>query len=155
MTLEELFAGRDVDVDEVLARLRAVAEAEGLPFGSRTHTYNSRLAQELGKWAQEMGKGEEFHQAAFRAYFVQGANLARTDVLADLAESVGLNPREARESLDERAYALVVDEDWARAREAGVMAVPTFRAGGRLVVGAQTYETLETLVRSVGAVPRG
>ena len=142
-------------MDEVLSRLRAVAEAEGLPFGRRTHTYNSRLAQELGKWAEESGRGEEFHQAAFRAYFVDGQNLARPEVLTKLAESVGLDPQEAAEVIEERAYALIVDEDWNHARTRGVMAVPTFVAGDRTIVGAQPYKTLESLVRSAGAGPRG
>ena len=154
LSLERLFAGRDIDIGQVLARMTAVAEAEGLPFGPRTHTYNSRLAQELGKWAEEMDAGEEFHRAAFEAYFADGVNLARKEVLTSLAESVGLDPGEAREILEERAYALKVDEDWNYARASGVMAVPTFGAGGRMVVGAQSYETLEALVVSAGAGSR-
>lgn len=141
-------------MDEVLSRLRAVAEAEGLPFGRRTHTYNSRLAQELGKWAEESGRGEEFHQAAFRAYFVDGQNLAKAEVLTGLAQSVGLDPGEAAEVIEERAYALTVDEDWNYARARGVMAVPSFRAGERMIVGAQPYPTLESLIVSAGAAPR-
>ena len=151
--LVDLFDGGQAEVDHALARLRAVAEAEGLPFGKRTHTYNSRLAQELNKWAQEMGQGRQFRQAAYLAYFEQGLNLADPEVLASLAKSVGLDPAEAREVLDERAYAVVVDDDWTYAKACGVVAVPTFRAGGRTVVGAQTYETLEKLVSAAGAVP--
>lgn len=60
-SLEELFKGRDVDIPAMLARLQQVAGAEGLPFGERTMTYNSRLAQELGKWAEEMDAGDCFH----------------------------------------------------------------------------------------------
>jgi predicted DsbA family dithiol-disulfide isomerase len=31
----------------------------------RKKTYNSRLAQELGKWAETKGKGDEYHDAVF------------------------------------------------------------------------------------------
>ena len=49
MTLEALFAGQPVDIPAILARLKRVAGELGLPFGDRPMTYNSRLAQELGK----------------------------------------------------------------------------------------------------------
>jgi len=133
-----------------------VAEKEGLPFSpDRTHTYNSRLAQELGKWAEEMGLGEEFHQAVFRAYFVDRLNIAKEEILVATAEKVGLPGGEAREVLRERAYALVVEEDWRYAREKQIVAVPTFVAGGRTVVGAQPYETLAQLVRSAAGGSKG
>ena len=46
-------------------------------MGERTRTYNTRKAQELGLWAMDSGRGDPFHQAAFRAYFVHGRNLAK------------------------------------------------------------------------------
>ena len=51
MSLKELFAGRDIDVEAMYKRMKGLMDAEGLEYGRRTHTYNSRLAQELGKWA--------------------------------------------------------------------------------------------------------
>ena len=56
-SLEDLFRGQPVDIPEILARLKSVARAEGLPFGNREMTYNSRPAQELGKWAESRGEG--------------------------------------------------------------------------------------------------
>ena len=58
MPLSELFAGR-LDVSAMMSRLRRVAEELDLPLGERTHTYNSRRAQELSKWAeaQQCGGG--------------------------------------------------------------------------------------------------
>ena len=51
LTLEELFAGRNIDIPSAMARLKRVAKELDLPWGERKKTYNSRLAQELGKWA--------------------------------------------------------------------------------------------------------
>ncbi len=135
-------------------RLRGLAAREGLPMSERTMTYNSRLAQEVGKWAESRGKGPEFNRAAFHAYFVDGKNIADEDVLAALAGSVGLDPAEAREVVRKRTFQKAVDRDWAESIAAGVTGVPTFTAGGRVVVGAQPYAVLETLVRRAGAVPR-
>ena len=154
-SLEELFAGQPIDLEQVKKRLSQVAEAEGLPFSpGRGMTYNSRLAQELGKWAEEQGLGEEFHEAAFRAYFVDNRNIGLIEELVDLAESIGLDGAQAKKVLAERTCSAQVDEDWAYSREHGVMAVPTFMAGGRKVVGAQPYETLAQLVEAAGAKPR-
>ncbi len=80
-----------------------------LPFGDRKMTYNSRLAQELGKWAESKDKGHEFHNASFRAYFVDGKNIGKVDVLVEVAESVDLSGKDALKVLQERTYRKAVD----------------------------------------------
>ena len=55
MTLEELFAGRPINVKQVLDNLTRTAAELGLAFGKREKTYNSRMAQELGKLAEQQG----------------------------------------------------------------------------------------------------
>jgi len=147
LTLEELLAGRDVDIPAVLSRLKKVAGELGLPWGDRTETYNSRLAQELGKWAEDKGKGDEFHKAVFRSYFVEGKNIAKKEVLGDLASGVGLVKKEAFEILQARSFKAAVDEDWRLSMEWGIMAVPTFVFNGKRLVGAQPYTVLEEFVR--------
>jgi predicted DsbA family dithiol-disulfide isomerase len=146
-TLEELFAGRGYDIPAMQAKMRARMAAEGLPYGERKMTYNSRLAQELGKWADSMPGGEAIHDALFRAYFVDGRNIGDPDVLLDVARSVGLDETAAREVLAQRTHEAAVDADWDKARRYGITGVPTFVAEGCAVVGAQPYEALEQLVR--------
>ena len=123
--------------------MKRVAEELGLPLGERTRTYNSRLAQELAKWAESKGKGDEFHDAVFRAYFVDGGNIAQIDVLAGLAQEAGLSADEARVIGRERSFREAVDADWMRSHQMGITAVPTFVMGREAVVGAQPYEVLE------------
>ena len=146
-SLEDLFAGRGYDIPKMQAQMRARMEAEGLPYGTRTMTYNSRLAQELGAWADTQPGGEAIHDALFRAYFVDARNIGDPEVLVEIAQSVGLDPEKAREVIEQRSYKAAVDADWAKSRQYGVTGVPTFVAGGRGVVGAQPYETLEELVK--------
>jgi predicted DsbA family dithiol-disulfide isomerase len=147
-TLQELFAGRPVDIGQMKARLRQVAQELGLPLGDRDRTYNSRLAQELGKWAEGQGRGDEFHHAVFRAYFADGINIAKVERLVGLAESVGLPAGEAHQVIEARAFRNAVDSDWSRSLAMGVTAVPTFMLQGRTLVGAQPYETLERLMKA-------
>jgi predicted DsbA family dithiol-disulfide isomerase len=145
MTLQELFKGR-IDLESVKARLLLAAREEGLPFGPRDKTYNSRLAQELGKWAESKGRGQAYHDAVFRAYFAEGRNIGKRSELLALAGSLSLSVEEARKVLEERSFKDVVDADWQRSYRMGVQAVPTFLLNGQFVVGAVPYEALEKLL---------
>jgi len=128
--------------------LKQVASNLGLPFNDRKKTYNSRLAQELGKLAEWKGKGDEFHNAVFRAYFVDGQNIGKTSILVSLAESVHLNGKDAQKIIQDRTYKREVDSDWKRSRELGITAVPTFLFNSQRLVGAQNFETLKKLLLS-------
>jgi predicted DsbA family dithiol-disulfide isomerase len=145
-SLEDLFAGRGYDIPKMQAQMRARMEAEGLPYGTRTMTYNSRLAQELGAWAETQPGGEAIHDALFRAYFVDARNIGDPEVLVEVAQSVGLDADKAREVIEQRTFKQAVDADWMKSQQYGVTGVPTFVAGSRGVVGAQPYEVLEQLV---------
>jgi predicted DsbA family dithiol-disulfide isomerase len=143
--LHDLFAGR-MDVDAVLRHLYQVADELGLPIGKRTRTYNSRRAQELGKWAQEQGAGEAFHMAIYKAYFVDGRNIALPEELAAIAEEVGLDSGMALQAVGHPDYTAAVDEDWQRAAALGVTAVPTGIYQQRTLVGFQPYANYRSLI---------
>jgi predicted DsbA family dithiol-disulfide isomerase len=146
-TLEELFAGRDYDIDASFRRMKALMDAEGLPYEKRTHTYNSRLAQEIGKWADtQPGGGDAVHDGFYRAYFVDRRNIAEEDVILDVVEKAGLPVEDARQVLATRSFKDAVDTDWLKSRQYGITGVPTFVCGGYGVVGAQPYETLENFL---------
>jgi predicted DsbA family dithiol-disulfide isomerase len=144
--LEDLFRTSPEKVAGMVEHLRKIAEELGLPFTARTRTYNSRLAQELGLWAIDKGRGDAFHTAAFKAYFDAGRNLAKHQVLLDLVRDAGLPVDEAGEILSHRSYAGKVDRDWEDARLKGVTAVPTFIMGQHKLIGAQNYESLAEMV---------
>jgi predicted DsbA family dithiol-disulfide isomerase len=138
----------------MLARLRQVAGELNLPFGDRKMTFNSRLAQELGKWAEDQGRGDTFHHAVFLAYFERGENIARQPVLLQICSAVGLDPAAAHAVLDQRSYREAVDRDWHRSSQMGITAVPTFVLNGQRLVGAQSYAALENMVLSAGVGKR-
>ncbi len=151
-TLEELFAGRGIDIPQMLARLKRTADDLGLPFGRRTMTYNSRNAQEVGKWAEAQERGDAFHRRVFRAYFADGLNIAKMEVLADLATDARLDGTAVESILKEGRYAPAVDEDWQLSRRAGITAVPTFVYRRQALVGAQSYESLKDLITGAGVL---
>jgi len=154
LNLEKLFSGRNLDIEQMMQRLRKVAGDLGLPWGERKKTYNSRLSQELSKWAESQGKGEQFHEAIFRAYFVEGINIGKANELIRLVRSIGLPGDQAQAVLDTRSFKQAVDADWQRSHALGITAVPTFMVNNAKLVGAQSYEVLEQFLIGEGGRQR-
>ena len=100
-SLEDLFRGRNVDRKAMHAAMKERMTAEGLPYGDRTMTYNSRLAQELGKWADTQPRGEAIHDALFRAYFVEARDIpeetaSRRCATEEVTDKTGPGPGHSR-----------------------------------------------------------
>jgi len=148
LSLEDLFQGRGYDIKAMTQRMSALMTEENLAYGNRSHTYNSRLAQELAKWGESFPEGEVLNLKLFEAYFTEGRNLAESAVLLEVAEAAGLPLETAEEVIRQRSFRDAVDTDWNRAHELGITGVPTFVSGNRGLVGAQPYEALEQLIRT-------
>lgn len=138
----------------MMDHLRKTAADLELPFGERKKTYNSRLSQELGLWAESKRKGDAFHKAVFKTYFSDGRNIAKIPVLLELATSVGLPVKAARSVLVSRAFKTAVDADWNLAREKAITAVPTLVINQDMLVGAQPYGMMEKLIQANGVKKR-
>jgi predicted DsbA family dithiol-disulfide isomerase len=151
MALKDLFRGREAQLEGFQHQLSEVASREGLPYGNRTMTYNSRMAQELGSWADSLPgslpeKANLLHDLIYRAYFVENQNISDRGVLLDLASKAGLDVKEAERILVERTESAKIDRDWTRARNMGITGVPTFASADLVVVGCQTYDILMRFV---------
>ena len=144
----------DEEFEQSQQQMRRLMAEEGLPYGHRTMTYNSRMAQELALWAEWQPGGKRIHDALFRAYFADSVNLADTQLLLGIVEVMGLDVDDARDALKSGRYAPMLDQHWAHARSSGIRGVPTFLVGELGVVGAQPYDELEEFVLVAGAVQR-
>jgi len=122
-----------------------------LEYGTRTHWYNSVPAHEAALWAEEQGDGEVFRRAVYRAYFVDGLNIASSDLLAGLAEGLGLGSDGLRAALAEGRYRDRVNAQFEFARAAGVTGVPAYVAGRYMMIGAQPYEVFRQLIETAQA----
>jgi predicted DsbA family dithiol-disulfide isomerase len=158
-TLQDMFGTGPEEIAQKNARMQGLMQAEGLPFKDRSHTYNSRLAQEVGTWAETQPGGEAIHDKFFEAYFVDRRNIGDVAVILDVVKAAGLDVEEARKVIEERTFKDAVDADWAKSHQYGVTGVPTFVVAGpdgqlHGLVGAQPYEGLEQLALAVGAKKR-
>jgi predicted DsbA family dithiol-disulfide isomerase len=145
-SLEDLFRGRLVDIAQMKAQMKQVAQEAGLPFGDRKMTFNSRLAQELGKWAELEGKGADYHNSLFHAYFADGKNIAKDAILLELIKSIGLSSQAASDVLKNRTFQPAVDADWSRSQSLGITGVPTLALNGQHLVGAQPYSAMKAFL---------
>lgn len=145
LSLEKVFPGKDIK--DMNARLKKAAIEAGLPFGYRTMTYNSRFAHELAKWAESKGYGDEFHDAVFRAYFVDGKNIGKIHILIELIKSLGLSAQEAVKVVETSAFKDAVDSDWSRSLQVDPEYIPSLMINGQLLVNPQKYSLYEQFMR--------
>jgi predicted DsbA family dithiol-disulfide isomerase len=146
VSLKQYFAGRIGNIDKMIGSMKQMAFDLGLPFGEVVNICNTRRAQEMGAWAESENKGAAFHHAVFAAYFVKAENLADLKVLENIAVSIGLDGKKACDVLDQRTFKSQVDADWKLAAENAITAVPTFMIKGERLVGAQSYDKLQSLM---------
>jgi predicted DsbA family dithiol-disulfide isomerase len=77
-------------------------------------------------WAKETGSQDALAEALFRAYFSEGRDLGKLDVLAEVAAEVGLSREHARHFLQsDQGRAEVLAEE-REARRQGLNSVPFF-----------------------------
>ena len=149
LVFADFFNRMGMDGEKIKNRLKMQLQAEGLPGGGVNMLCNTRLAQELAKWAEAEHPACDLPKRLFTAYFGDGANISDVDTLVSIAEEVGLPGDTAREVLENRSYRSQVEADWQRAREVGVTAVPTYLMGGQRIVGFQPYVRFEEIMNEI------
>ncbi|MEU6642618.1 DsbA family oxidoreductase [Saccharomonospora sp. NPDC046836] len=124
------------------AQVTARAAEAGLDYRlDRAIATNTKSAHRLIHFARDHGRQHDMVERLFRAYFTDGLHVGDYDVLAGLADDIGLDRTAARAALDSGAYGDDVDNDVNRARQLGITGVPFFVFDGKYAVsGAQPVE---------------
>lgn len=118
-------------------------EQYGLEINEGPFGINSRPALIGAKYAEAQNVGPQYHDAIFRAYWQQANNIADLEVLAAVAESIGLERSHFLEALRQPAFNAAVNADIEQAFQYGLTGVPAMIFGGKyLVVGAQPVALL-------------
>ena len=147
--LREKFGERAGDF---YARIEATGAEEGIPFAFEKIAVspNTLDAHRVARWAAAEGREDAVVEALFRAYFIDGRNLADRAVLAAIAGEAGMDAQKTAERLASDEDVAEVTALVRRAGEIGVTGVPTFIVGGRYaVVGAQPPEAILQAVEVV------
>jgi predicted DsbA family dithiol-disulfide isomerase len=88
----------------------------------------------------------DFDEAIYDALWQEGRDIGDVDVLADLADDVGLDPDEIRDAVDDETLRAEVTERFTAAQQQGITGVPTFAYEGYAARGAVPPEQLRRLV---------
>ena len=140
--LLDLFRSTQDDIDKKNQNMSALMKNEGLPFNDRVYTFNSRLAQEIGVWAEKLDHSTSIHDNFFEAYFVHGLNIGLENVILEIVDKSGLDRDEAKKIIQNRLFSDEIDQHWKKSRNYGVTGVPTYVYNNQSIVGAQPLENL-------------
>ena len=139
---------------EILDHVTSVAAQDNITFNMdiavRANTF---LAHRLLSYAlKQHGAVVQIplKERLMDAYFTDGKNISDIDVLADCAESAGIDRTEAHTFLSGDELVDEVRSEIAEAAEYGVTAVPTFIINGQWSVpGAQDVEMFERIIERI------
>jgi len=139
---------------EILDHVTSVAAQDNITFNMdiavRANTF---LAHRLLSYAlKQHGAVVQIplKERIMDAYFTDGKNISDIDVLADCAESVGVDRTEAHLFLSGNEFVDEVRAEITEAAEYGVTAVPTFIINGQWSVpGAQDVEMFERIIERI------
>ena len=136
------------------ASVAAQGAEAGLAFDlDAARATNTYRAHRLINLAKIEGLQPEMARRLFKAYFLEGADIGDVDVLADLAEQVGIDRRTAGEALGDGTHDDDdVEADLELARRIGIRGVPFFVIDGTTTVtGAQPVEVFASALSAAWA----
>lgn len=107
----------------------------------------THLAFEGYQFARERGKGEEYSNRMFEAFFKEDKDIGEVEVLTELAQEIGLDPLSYRQALESRKYKEQHQQALQDAQKYGIRAVPTFQIGRRLYQGVIPKEQLKEIIK--------
>ncbi len=151
--LETKFGGKEGAV-RAYAPVVQNAEAAGLTinFEDMQRTPNTMDAHRLIHWAGIEGRQTAAVDALFKAYFVEARDIGDPDVLADIADGLGMDAAVVRRLLQSDADREDIARRDAHSREMGVTSVPTFIVAGKHAVpGAQPPELWQKVIGELKA----
>jgi predicted DsbA family dithiol-disulfide isomerase len=140
--LETKFGGKEGAV-RAYAPVVERAEAAGLKidFEGMQRTPNTLDAHRLIHWAGIEGRQTAAVAALFEAYFVQARDIGDREILADIADGIGMDAAVVAKLLQTDADADDIRNRDAHSRQMGISSVPTFIVAGKHAVpGAQPPE---------------
>ena len=128
---------------EMSAYVSNMAKEEGLLYNmDQVKVANTFNAHRLIQYAKSKQKGDAAEEALFRAYFVEGKNLADISILQSIGEDIGLPSEELNGVLTTTAFQNEVKNDIKEAESIGVTGVPFFVIDRKYAVsGAQPVDT--------------
>ncbi len=139
-------------IQQLIDQLDEMATNAGLEYNfddmKLTDTFP---AHRVFQYAKEEGKGIEYFNKLYEAYFTNGELISDADFLTQVASDIGLDENRVKEILEnEKEYDKEVVQDIYQASQIGAQGVPFFVFNNKYgVSGAQPVETFEQVLTQV------
>ena len=148
MLLSERFRGYDLAL--FYDQLRKRGKEVGVVFGSHTVLSNSRSALMASEFARDKGRYDSFHEDMFHAYFTEGLDIGKPDVIAAVAKKSSLDEKEMLNANRDGRYELRLNKARKEGELIGLTGIPLFIIENKYqIVGAQPIETFRDLLDKI------
>ncbi len=127
-------------------RISTMATEIGLTMRPPSVLTNSHNALAATEYAIASGKGEEFEERVYRAYFEDGSNIGDVEILKKLAADVSLDSAQVVAAIESPQIQLRLKNNAMIAHQHNVSGVPTFFIGNYPLVGAQSEDTMRKIL---------
>ncbi len=111
-------------------------------------TPNTLKAHRLTWLATQHGKATEMAERILQAYFTDGQNIGKLEILTDLAAEIGIDRDIAKTFLLSDAGTQEVRELERQAVDRGIQGIPSIRIGKEMLSGAQPVEAFLTALQN-------
>ena len=143
--------------EQAKQNVRRLQEEYGVEMNQIMATEIDSLPAQQASWyvKQEYpDQWEAFDEAIYRALWQDGRDIGDVDVLADLAEDVGLPVDEVRSAVDDDGLRTELEDRFQAAQRRGITGVPTFIYEDHVARGAVPPAQLERLVEGAERAQR-
>jgi predicted DsbA family dithiol-disulfide isomerase len=138
-------------IEAAQPRLHQMARTQyGVELNGGELGIDSRAAHIGMKYAETQGKGHAYHKRVFEAHWLEAANIGNLDVLAGLAEEVGLEREAFLASLNDKVFETEVETEQMQAYQYQLRGVPALIFENKYyIAGAHPYDELVNVVEQI------
>lgn len=147
--LNDKFGGPD-KARAIYGQIAAAGREEGIDFAFDRIALspNTLDCHRLILWSRADDLQDEVVERLFQAYFLNGEDLTRSDVLVRISDEAGMESDLVEQLFDTDSDLEKTREHIANAHESGITGVPCFIIDGRFVLaGAEKAETLAAAIQ--------
>lgn len=150
--ITEKYGSTAAQSDQARAHLQTLGQELGIDFrfSDDSRIVNTFAAHRLLGWAQGKGLQHPLKMALFEAHFTHALDVSQTNVLLDVAQSVGLDRAAAAQALDDPELAEETRAHQQFWTSRGVSGVPSMVFDGQyMLTGAQGAQTYAQMLKRV------
>lgn len=124
----------------------AACAGVNIDLSKRKYYYNTHKAHLLMRWAERFNKQNELNERLIEAYFEQGKDISKSEILLAIVNTIGLDRALTANALSsvKLELELELNNKVKRQNALNIRNVPTFLLNGNtLIAGSNSVETFE------------